>query len=109
MPATLKSRLPDIAAGLRRRVIVATEQGAELVAQKAKARVPIESGSLRNAIHVERDGADVYVVAGDREAFYGHMVEHGTRHSAPHPFLIPALEESRDAILDLIEANLKRL
>lgn len=110
MPAKLTSRLPEIAAELPVRMDAVAKQGAELVEGRAKARAPdrppIGEG-LVEAIHVERERAGSYeVVAGDGDVFYGHMVEHGTSHSAPRPFLVPSLEESRDDVTALAQAAL---
>lgn len=113
MAATLKSRLPQIAAELRPRVNEAVEAGAEIIAERARARVPDappQGQGLIAAIHVEDAGSSGYsVLAGDAEVFYGHMVEFGTSHSAAHPFLIPAAEESREAVAGLVTAALRRL
>ena len=108
-----QSRIPKITAQMLPRVAAATAAGAELIAQRAKARAPDAppyGEGLREAIHVEQSGPTTYaVVAGDRDAFYGHMVEHGTSHSAPRPFLMPAVEESRAEIMASIAAALKSL
>lgn len=93
----LNSRLPRITASLRPKLEAIIERTAEKVAEDARARAPVQSGALRDAIHVEDKGdLTVHVVAGDNTAFYGHMVEYGTSHSPAHPFLIPALEENRE-------------
>jgi HK97 gp10 family phage protein len=113
MPATLKSRLPLIAAELRPKVSAAVKASAELIEARAKVRVhdrpPIGVG-LVAAIHTEREGAAGYrVVAGNNDAWYGHLLEHGTSHSAPYPFLVPALEESTEEALALVRAALTGL
>lgn len=113
MPAKLFSRIPAITASLDPRVDVAIGQGAELIAESAKARVPdappIGEG-LVAAIHTEHEDTSTYsVVAGDSDVFYGHMVEHGTSHSAPHPFLVPAAEEQKDHVVDLVQVVLRTL
>ena len=121
MPATLKSRFPQIIAGLDPRVNAATRMGAELIAARAKARVPdappIGRG-LVSAIHVESTeeayaGAGTeggyLVMAGDQEHFYGHMLEFGTVKMGAQPFLIPAAEESRAEVAGLVSAALKTL
>lgn len=119
MPATLKSRLPFIAAELRPRVSAAVKAGAELVAERAKARAPDappQGEGLVEAIHVERTGAGEYsVMAGDDDVFWARFVEFGTqasekhRATAPHPFLLPAAEESKDEIAGLITVVLRSL
>jgi HK97 gp10 family phage protein len=103
----LRSRLPKIAAELALKIDGVAEAGAEIIAQKAKDRVPVGSGQvhLRDRIHVERaEGTGWYVIAGDNKAWYGHLVEHGTRSASPHPFLIPAAEESRKDIEAIAQA-----
>lgn len=112
MPATLKSRFPQITAELRPKVGMAVRAAAEVVEEEAKARVPIGPPDVHlfDAIHVEReDVAEYAVVAGDEDVYYGHMVEHGTSHSAPRPFLIPAMEDSKDAAAALVTAALRGL
>jgi HK97 gp10 family phage protein len=92
----------------------AVDSGAERVVQSAKDRVPIRSGALRNAIHTEderdpRGGQRTFVIAGNDDVFYGHLVEHGTTHVAPRPFLVPALEEHRADIVMAAAAAIRNL
>lgn len=110
--STLRSRLPEIAAELRPKVSQAVSKGADLVVEGARERVPVgpEKPHLRDAIHKERIGpAEYAVVAGDKEVFWGHLVEHGTVHSAPHPFLVPAAEALSGAIEALVAESLRGL
>lgn len=109
MPATLKSRIPEITASLTPRTREALRPGAEMISVEAKGRVPVETGALRNAIHVEPDQAGWAVVAGDQKAFYGHIVENGSVHAPPHPFLVPALESQKEAVVAEVVAALRRL
>lgn len=110
MPVTLKSRFPEIAAALPNRVGAALEPAAETIKEAARQRVPVATGRLRDAIHVRKDNVLAYsVVAGDDEAFYGHMVEHGTNKNPPHPFLVPAAEEQRDQVEHLVTVVLQGL
>lgn len=91
----LRSRIPLIAAELDDKLIEGVTDLAQQVAEGAQERVPVDSGALRDAIHVETDGMEVRVVAGDREAFYGHLVENGSVRVPPRPFLVPSLEARR--------------
>jgi HK97 gp10 family phage protein len=91
-----KSRLPQIAAELAGRMDAVTKTTAEIVEQRAKDRVPVATGKLKNAIHIEREGVGEHmVIAGDTDAFYGHIVEHGGAHTPARPFLTPAVEQTR--------------
>lgn len=106
----LKSRFPQIVAELNPRMDIATKTTAEAIAEDAKSRAPALTGALRDAIHVERSKlAEYRVVAGNTEVFYGHMVEHGTSHSPPHPFLVPAAEAQRPALESAARAALQGL
>lgn len=110
MPATLKSRLPGIAAELQPRVSKAVKEGAEKIALAAQQKAPTRTGELVNRIHVERVGpAEYAVVGGDSEAFYGHMVEFGTTHSAAQPFLTPAFEENQHEVAADVQSVLRSL
>lgn len=93
----LRSRLDIIAKSLDEQLDPAMKQLAEEIASSARGRVPVDTGKLKNAIHVEKQGEGSYsVVAGDDDAFYGHIIEHGGVDNPPHPFLIPAFEERKD-------------
>lgn len=81
---------------------------AQEVSQSAKDRVPVRTGRLLQAIHVEPSDEGATVIAGDHDVFYGHMVEHGTTHSPPHPFLVPALEEHREDIVATVVAAIRK-
>lgn len=108
MPSQYQSRLPEIIERLPGAVRAALTAGAQEVAQSAKDRVPVDTGRLQRAIHTEPTDEGVSVIAGDHDVFYGHMVEHGTTHSPPHPFLVPALEEHREDILATVIAAVRK-
>jgi len=107
----LKSRIPEIIAELGPAVEEATVAGADLIAESAKARVPVDTGRLRDAIHVETGPEGAYVIAGNRDAFYGHIIEHGSAAygTPPRPFLVPALEENRIDVERLVSAAIRRI
>jgi HK97 gp10 family phage protein len=113
MAATLESRFPMIIAELIPKVSAAIKESAEVIAEDAGQKVPDRSplgAGLIAAIHVEREGTAEYsVIAGDDDAFYGHIVEHGSRYAAPQPFLIPAMEEKKPIAEALVTAALRSL
>jgi hypothetical protein len=70
-------------------------------------RIPRIAAELQAALD-EVAGAGAHVIA-DSDVFYGHLVEHGTSHSAPHPFLVPSLEANRKPILAAATAVLRKI
>ena len=98
-----QSRIPRIALELVPRLELAVEAAAKEIASAARDRVPVLSNRLHDAIHVEHDGLEASVVAGDKQVFYGHIVEHGSVHSPAEPFLVPAFEESREPVMKTLK------
>lgn len=95
-------------------------KGGAIAVQRARQLVPVDSGDLRDNLHVGGytkltpgyrpvgaygslkkpggSGKGKWVLAGSKLP-YAHLVERGTKRTKPHPFLRPAVEESRDAIV----------
>jgi HK97 gp10 family phage protein len=103
------NRIPEMIIELDVRVQEAVETGARKVADEAKARVRVDTGKLRDAIHVEPEKLDAYVIAGDDDVWYGHLVEHGTTKIPPRPFLVPSLDSNRSGIVKDVRDRLKGL
>jgi HK97 gp10 family phage protein len=98
----LVDRFPQIITELPVRLDIAAAKGAQTIADRAAEKVadapPLGEG-LVASIHVRRQRQGRYIVeAGDKEHFYGHFLEFGTRKMYPRPFLIPAVEESIDDV-----------
>lgn len=96
---TLKSRIPQITAELQGKLETVVQSGAESIEAMAKARVPVDEGDLRDAIHTEREPEGVYVVAGGEDVFYGHIIENGSVIHPPRPYLVPSAEAARGPII----------
>jgi HK97 gp10 family phage protein len=105
----LRSRIPAIALAMPELLDQALEQGAERIVASAQERVPVATGDLKDAIHVDRQSEGIYVIAGDTEVFYGHIVENGSVTRGPRPFLVPALAENTATVLALAKTALKGL
>ena len=60
----------------------AVRAGSKVLADSAKSRAPVDSGDLKKSIRVStrsrRGQVSASVRAGDKRAFYAHMVEYGT-------------------------------
>jgi len=72
---------------------------AEAIVAKAKEKVPVRTGALKESIRVEHgeSGSAVlgsaHVVAGGEKVVYATYVEMGTRKMAAQPYLRPSAEE----------------
>jgi HK97 gp10 family phage protein len=103
------SRIPRIADELVPAVSAAVALAADLVMADAKVRAPVETGRLKEAIHVDRVGEMEYMVrAGNTDVFYGHIVEHGGVRHAGQPFLVPALEAERRNAVGIVRSAIQR-
>lgn len=90
-------------AGLRARDAV--REAADLVAERARAIVPVRRGQLRDSITaelIEQTEAEVGP-ENARGGGYGHIVEKGLAGRAPRPFLGPALDETEPDFARLID------
>jgi HK97 gp10 family phage protein len=107
--ATLVSRIPEIVASLPGEVKDALGVGAENIASVARDNVHVDSGDLRDSIHIEEVDEGWSVVAGDEDVFYGHLEEFGRGGKSGHPFLIPAAESEWATVMEIVEEALEDL
>lgn len=93
----VRNDFPKIIQGLEDRAdMIVTKTAMDLEAAM-KARAPVDTGFLRASIQASRKGkAHWEVVVG---AEYGLYVEYGTAHTAPQPFVNPAVEFIRPVFL----------
>ncbi len=101
-----KDNIRRISGDLDETVAEALEASAEIIAAAARARAPVETGTLRDSIRVRPTDTGRAVEA---TAFYAHMVENGTVKTPPRPFLVPAFEANKAQIDDRIRAAVQRL
>lgn len=85
----------------------------EIIAAAARARVPTDSGALKNSIKAGRGKTKAVVRAGSaRRVPYAGVVHYGNPHepkSTPHPFLLAALQAKQAEALAHIERGLSDL
>lgn len=89
----------------------ALHDAADLVTDEMRARVPVETGQLSESITFEtadksRDGVRV-IVGFDRDGWYAHFVELGTKHVPADPFMRPAFDESVDELFAVVADRLR--
>lgn len=85
---TYKSRIPDIAAGIKPEVDKMERKIAYRVLQVANNEVPVRTGKLRDSGDIAKDG-EGYAVSFDTP--YAQFVHFGTRFQAANPFLTRAV------------------
>lgn len=85
---TYKSRIPDIAAGIKPEVDKMERKIAYRVLQVANNEVPVQTGKLRDSGDIAKDG-EGYAVSFDTP--YAQYVHFGTRFQSPNPFLTRAV------------------
>lgn len=71
-----------------------------LIEGKAKMLAPVDTGTLKNSIHVENTGLGKRIVTDSVE--YGVYVELGTSRMAAQPYLVPATEATGVEINQII-------
>jgi HK97 gp10 family phage protein len=81
----LHRALQDLPAKIERNVLRGgLRAGAKIIADQAKSLAPVKSGALRNSIRVSMRSSSrtgmvrARIRAGDKVAYYAHMVEYGT-------------------------------
>lgn len=76
-----------------------------LVSQRATQKAPIDTGRLKRSIHPtipQKIGDGVQVTAVGTNVEYAPYQEFGTKFMKAQPYLIPALNESKEDIAKLI-------
>lgn len=103
--------LGDRATGLALRE--AAEVGAKVIADETRRQAPVKTGALRDSIQAEtrrtQQGRAIVDVGYGRKQWYGRLVEQGSKHAEPQPFIRKAFEMSREDAARAVEHYLKRL
>ncbi len=99
MPAKLTGDLTKRMRRGERRVAAAVTSTGKDIVKRAQAKVPVDSGHLRDSIKAEPlDDGQVHVTVDtrdERHPSYAAYVEFGTRNQAAQPYFIPATEAAR--------------
>ena len=118
-------KLPDeLKKGAERRVLGA---GAKPIVKAARSKVPKQSGLLRKSIgqKVKKTKGEYSARIGPRTNMggmvvrdgvsrfsdpnkYSHLVEYGTSHSAPQPFIRPAVESAKSEVVSAMAVGLDK-
>jgi HK97 gp10 family phage protein len=90
-----------------------TRECAELIVREAKARVPVDTGALKESLEItenkstknKRSGHTVKI--GKMAKKWHGMVEIGTSKMPARPFLRPAFDDNKERIASIIIGKLK--
>lgn len=94
------NNLPNMFKNMKVEADKVSERTADRCSLMAKAYCPVDTGALRDSIHIEKDEEVGWaVVAGDTEINYALYQEYGTVHQPGTPFLTPASERIRSPFL----------
>jgi len=98
----VKARSPvrDVPAG--------SSAGKRVTAGKPKLRYPgnLRRRIVRKKVSKRGDNHVAFVVTLSKSAWYGRLVEFGTRNAAPHPFMRPAVDAKGAASIDRFRVSL---
>lgn len=94
-------------------------QGASPVLKRAKELVPVREGkaggTLKKTLHRARqrkrriwDTENVFIKHRKPGAYYAHLVEFGTRHSEPRPYMIPATKQTQGSARRIMVDHLRK-
>jgi len=101
-----------LAPEIEKAVAGASVKAAEAVAADARRLVPVDSGELQASIKAMKskfkDGGAI-ILAGNKKAFYAHMIEYGTVKKAAKPFLRPALKKNKNKTKKIIEKAVRTM
>lgn len=105
---------------VNREIKEATIRASEAVAEDARNKVPVDTGTLRRSIEVRQHtdrtrpgvvGAEVVTGKGQfqGETLYGSYVEYGTDKMRARPFMRPALHENKRPALRTLGEFARRM
>ena len=106
----------------------AVQEGAEMVVQTAKAKVPVDTGALKESIKIieskagekgsfSKVGSDIAIhkrdaVTRQAHGYYSFFTEYGTSRMPARPFIRPALDENsqkiKDKFIEVLKSEVER-
>lgn len=120
--AALRKRLAGIAPAVKEAVMPALQKSGDELVATMQHLAPVDTGALRESItatpagqatpaYSQGDGGGgeivpegtVRVTAGDADARYAHLVEHGTAEAPAQPFFYPAFRSARARIAERVK------
>jgi len=99
------NHLPEMPAQIRTAVVGEVKRATFDVEAKAKAKVPVRTGTLRRSIHSVFSNGGLTGIVGP-SVLYGKFVEFGTRRAGARPYMRPAAEQVLPGFADAVKRAL---
>lgn len=114
----LIAKLNALPAKLEKKVIrAAVRKGANIIRDKARSYVPVDTGDLKKSITVSgakyKKGTIALAIKPRNNkkkgvtVFYGRFIEYGTSKMAAKPYMRPAYDEAEKEVLDTVINDIK--
>lgn len=85
------------------------QRAGDMVRDSMKDEVPVDSGDLKKSIRVRRNKKDmnVKIIAGNKKAYYVHMVIFGTKNKGPNNFMQRSIDKNRQELKALFGESVR--
>lgn len=104
----VSNRLPQIPAAIHQIAVREVQKAAYSIEADAKAKVAVDTGTLRRSIHSVFENGGLRGIVGP-SVLYGKFVEFGTRRMGARPYMRPAAERQLPKFTAAIKAALRGL
>lgn len=98
----ISNSIPRLPAEIHKAVVDEVSKATLGVEAKAKAVVPVRTGTLRRSIHSIFEAGGLRGIVGPSVG-YGKYVEFGTRHRGARPYMRPAAEAVLPGFVDAVK------
>lgn len=98
------NNLDQIREDMRSKAGLVIRKAALDIEAQAKANAPVDTGALKNSIIATKDPSKPFTWQVAVGVEYGPFVEYGTTKMVAQPFLTPAVEAVRPALLAALES-----
>jgi len=102
----LQKQLAEISSIPEKNKIELLTMGSNIYAEEMRRTVAVDTGELRDSIHVEQQGDGVAVLI---DAGHAGFVEFGTVFQSAQPFIRPAMDNKSDEVLATVGKALENL
>lgn len=106
--ARVKRKLRAVVAQSKPAVIAELDKQGGILVTDIKARVPVDTGDLRDSVKKRRKGDAILVTEGDAKAIQARWVEFGTQQQDGQPHFFPIYRASRPRIKSAVRKAVRK-